>query len=227
MMKSQAFSGVDHHLIRPLRSVTIPALLTLALLSACGSQDSGESAAKQGLSQSKVKVADIEQIAVSTTCQYDWKKKSDGLRANVSINIARIADDAADAARYFDLATRSMNAEEVSDAMDKVSAEARARGQDNALTAGVTGAIGGKGIMFEDLSGIGDKARFQSAAGRVHVLLGNLYYEVTAYHGAEMPMPDSINMEAIRDAAAQWEKDTMPQRKEAAEQLAKAVIANL
>jgi hypothetical protein len=87
--------------------------------------------------------------------------------------------------------------------MGKALAEAKAQGHDNSLTQGIAGAVGGKGIMFEDLNDIGDKARFQSAVGRVHVLAGNLYYAVTAYHGAKMPAPDTINAQTIRESAEQ------------------------
>lgn len=230
------------------------AALSLALLAGCGSSSDGETAAAPTGATSKVKVATsvaddpcgllsretlakhfsvpadkIEQIAVASTCQWDWKDKTD--RMSVSVTVSRVADDAAEVREYFDRATRSMSGQEVSDAMAKVGAEAEARGQKNGLADGMTGAMGGKaggkGIQFEDVSGIGDKARLQLADGRLNVLYGNLYFDVTAYHGPKMPMPDTIDLQSIGKLSAQWEQETMPQRKAAAEQIAKAVIAGL
>lgn len=252
MMDVRYLSDSEKFSAKLVKMISLPVVMSFALLSACGSQDAGEGAAGQRASQSTVKVAKameddpcallprqrvadqfaipveaVKQIAVSTNCQYDWRDKSAGLRAEVSVNISRITDDAATAASYFDSATRSMSGQEVSDAMDKVSAEARKRGLDNAQTASVAGAVGGKGIQFEDMEGLGDKARFQPATGAVHVLLGNLYYEIAAYHGPDMPMPETVDAQSIKAASAQWLRDTMPQRKEAAEQLARVVIASL
>lgn len=238
------------HSAAPLTAAT----LSLALLAGCGSSSEGDTAATSNGATSTVKVAtkvaddpcallsretlakhfsvpvdEIEQIVVASTCQWDWKNKTD--RMEVSVTVSRVADDAARVRDYFDSATRSMSGQEVSDAMAKVGAEAEARGQKSDLADGMAGAMGGKpggkGIQFEDVSGIGDKARLQLADGRLNVLYGNLYFDVTAYHGPKMPMPDTVDLQSIGKLSAQWVQDTMPQRKAAAEQIAKAVIAGL
>src|SRR3546814_2589712 len=88
---------------------------------------------------------------------------------------------------------------------------------------------GSAGIQFEDVEGVGDEARFALTvgAGDLHVRVGNLYFTTAAYSGATMPMPERLTGSSMLAANKKWRHDTMPQRKEAAIKLARAVVQSL
>lgn len=172
-----------------------------------------------------VPVDDISQMTVSTTCGYDWETKSD--RMDVMFNVSKADKDAAKVGEFFKLATRNMSQQEVADAYQKISAEAAARGQKTDTTERVVAAGSARDIRFEDVAGLGDQARFDLRTGRMHVLYGNLYFDVAAYHGPKMPTPAAFDMETIGKASETWTQETMAERKAAAETIARAVIAGL
>src|SRR3546814_6493344 len=88
---------------------------------------------------------------------------------------------------------------------------------------------GSAGIQFEDVEGVGDEARFALTvgAGDLHVRAGNLYFVASAYAGPGMQMPEKLTGASIIAADKQWRRDTVPQRKDAATKLAKAVVQSL
>lgn len=248
MTGSSITVSVCQNATRALKTSLLPAFFSVALLSACGSPDGTTAAAD---TQSKVKIADtvesdpcsllprhtladrfslavddIKQIAISSTCRYDWKNKTDTLK--VSVNVARVADTAAEAADYFDSATRSMRADEVSDAVAKIRAETEGQGEDNILASAVGSDGGiGRGLTFEDVADIGDRARFETASGKLHILYGNLYFDVAAYHGPGLQIPEGTSLQSLGKVSAEWEQETMPERKATAQELARLILSGL
>lgn len=239
---------------RRLNRMALPAVLALTLMSGCGSQNEDaatgtgtsarasatkvqQAAAKDPCSLLSpavvadlfsVPVAEVKRIAVASTCQYDWKAGSDRLQA--ALTVQHVGQNAAEAISRFDSGTRSLSAGEVSDAFSRIDAELEKRGQKSAGTDAVSGAMGaggGRAITFEDFSGVGDRARFNPGQGELHVVYGNLYFSVSAYHGPKMSMPGGASLQDLPAITADWQRETTPQRKAAAEKVAKAVLANL
>ena len=77
---------------------------------------------------------------------------------------------------------------------------------------------------FQDVDGPGDQARLNTANGDVHVRHGRLYFTLNAYYGPVMPkvMPMAVPPDAL-DTRAQWWQGTIPQRRQAALQLLRAL----
>lgn len=232
-----------------LKAAPLPILLSVALMAGCSDGGAGNPA-KPGAASSGVKVSaalaedpcallprqvvadhfslpvdDINQIAVSSACQYSWKDKTNVM--SVNLHIWDVGDSPAATREYFDRATRSMDAQEVADGMNKIRSEAAARGVDTPATEAVAGEVGGRGIQYEDYAGVGDKARFKPSGSELNVLVGNLYFAVAGYHGPKMTPPTEFNMQAMQKAAAQWQSDTAPERTATADALAKLIINGL
>lgn len=166
-------------------------------------------------------------------CTYEWE--GGGRTVDVTVHINSVAEDAERAASRFASATRGMSGADLDRAVDDIKQRAAESGElkgDGAREAAgaVTASVGSdRGIQFEDVEGVGDEARLALTvgAGDLWVRVGNLIFTVSAYSGPEMPMPDELSPGAIMSASKEWQKETMPQRKEAAVKLAKAAIAAL
>lgn len=178
---------------------------------------------------------EIEQYGSSSMCMYNWK--GDERTLDVTIHLTSVADTAAEAARTFNNATRGISGAELDRAMAAVADQARKSGDlDEAGAAaadalvGETGkamADGSGGLQFRDVDGLGDQARVLVDNGDVHVLHGNLYFNIGAYSGPQMPPPSEYTAEAVMKASKAWQASIVPEREEAGIALAHAVIATL
>lgn len=179
-----------------------------------------------------VAAADLERRnTMKSKCAYSWKEGGRTLEA--SLAVSAVHDDAEAASRDFRSVTRGMSGEALGDAMQGVSATAKedldSAGAKRAADAVAGLAGGGHGIVFEDVRGVGDEARMARTvgAGDLYVRVGNLNFVVAAYSGPPMPSPDSFDPGAIMAASKAWRAETLPERKRAATELARAVVASL
>lgn len=174
--------------------------------------------------------AEIEQHGAMGMCLYKWKEGNRILDATV--HVIRVGETVAEAREHFTSATAGMDGAELDAAMDAVREQARgqADGRDGEAGA-VLGAVqdasssGSGELQFRDVPGIGDRARMQAGRGDLNVLVGNLYFSVTAYHGDRMPAPASLQQ--IVAAGQAWEREILPQREEQTIALARAAVAAL
>lgn len=238
---SGTVNPVPHRVVRLLAAAALG-----VSLSACGGADAdsgsearfdtavGENACdlvkpKTVADAFDVPAEDLEQSNyVSSECEYEWEDADASLTATVAVEVFETADKAAE---NFEGVTKSMSADEVSDAMSKISDAAEAsgdldsKGEQEAADA-ASGALSGA-IHFENVEGVGQKARFETNNGTLYVLEDNLRLRITAFKGPDMPLPDEISAEAMSKAANEWHQETMPERKAQATKLAKDIIAAL
>lgn len=173
-----------------------------------------------------VPAAEIESSASMSWCDYTWE--GDGKILEVQVNVNGVFEDAESASSSFRSTTRGMSGADLDKAMTSIKNEVASKTADNgkAVDAIMGDTSDSPGIVFEDVEGVGDEARLALTvgAGDLYVRAGNLNFTVAAYSGTPMPRPDGMGiMEAIKS----WQKDTMPQRKEAAIKLSKAIIETL
>lgn len=179
-----------------------------------------------------VPAADLErERSMKSKCAYSWEEGDQRLKA--SLDVSAVHDDAASASRDFRSVTRGMSGKALDDAMQGVAAKAKedleGAGAKRAADAVAGVASGGNGIVFEDVEGVGDEARMAQTvgAGDLYVRVGNLNFVVAAYSGPRMPSPESFTPGAIMAASKAWQAETLPERKRAATELARAVVASL
>lgn len=176
-------------------------------------------------------VGELDQSSLAASrCTYEWEAAERSLA--VAVRVAEWSEDAAAAAEYFERATRSMSAAEVSSAMDRIRETAEEGGEldtagKQAAAEGVTGALGAGGLSFQPVQGVGDQARFEAATGELHVREDNLYFVVSAYLGPDMALPAKLDGASIMQASEAWMQETAVQRQDAAVALATAAIAAL
>ena len=175
-------------------------------------------------------VDEIEEHGSMGMCLYSWK--GDGQVMDATIHVTRVSDTVADAAEYFGSATAGIGGAELDRAMESIREQARKEaGEGSAAADAVLGAAGDAsrsgsgGIQFRDVAGIGDHARMQEGKGDLSILLGNLHFSVTAYHGDRMPPPD--NFSEMVAASRAWMKTILPQREAQTIELARAAVAAL
>lgn len=183
----------------------------------------------------EVPAAELEQgTTMSSTCTYTRESGDQELKASVDVD--GVHDDAETASSRFRSVTAGMSGADLDRTMDGIKKEAaRESGVDGATADAVVGAAAGgsksgsKGIQFEDVAGVGDEARMALTvgAGDLYVRVGNLNFTVSAYSGPGMTMPTEMKPGSILAASRAWQKDTLPQRKEDAIKLGKAVAASL
>jgi hypothetical protein len=88
-----------------------------------------------------------------------------------------------------------------------------------------------EGVSYTDVPDLGDEARVSNADGVVWIRLGNMTFQVSAFHGPDQPKPaiDPKNLKGIAKAAMEaqkkWIRDTLEQRKKDALKLAPKVVA--
>lgn len=145
-----------------------------------------------------IPAADIEQVEASSTCRYRWKEGRN--RVDVTVDIDDILDDAKSAAAAFEQLTRNMS---------------RIEGD------------GGKDIRFEDIGGIADQARFDTASGNLSIRHDNMIFRIEAYAGPETPRRAASDVDMIMEAGKARVRDTLRERKQAAMELAQASIRKL
>lgn len=172
-------------------------------------------------------------------CNYSWE--GDGEILEARFGSIRVHDSTEVAQKWFKNATKGMTDEEVKAAMAKITERAKKdervdTASKKEATEKLGGALGGMGgFQFEDVADVADEARASTADGELWVRLGNMTFTISAYKGAEMPsIKPPTDPGAMKDfskkimaATREWEKKTAPQRKEAAQKLAKLVIAKL
>lgn len=173
-----------------------------------------------------VPVTELEYSPSMSWCDYTWE--GDGKMLEVQVTVNGVFEDAESAASRFRSTTRGMSGADLDKAMTGIKNEAASQSTDKgkAANAIMGDTSGSPGIVFEDVEGVGDEARMALTvgAGSLHVRAGNLNFTVSAYMGPTMPRPDGMGiMEMIKT----WKKDTMPQRKEAAIKLSKAIVETL
>ena len=183
----------------------------------------------------EVPAADLErESSMSSACVYSWENGDETERLDVKVNVSDVDENAERAASNFRSVTRGMSGADLDRAMagvkEKAASDARLDAAGKKAADAIAGSSSGSaGIQFEDVEGVGDEARFALTvgAGDLHVRAGNLYFTASAYSGPGMQMPDKLTGASIVAADRQWRRDTMPQRKDAAIKLAKAVVQSL
>jgi hypothetical protein len=174
---------------------------------------------------------EIKQRESRRSCKYDWQ--DDSRRLEAFLTQIRLFETEKEAADRFDKATTSMTGKEVAQAMGHAVEDAKKKEEIDSKDkekaadhlADVVTPEGG--INFEDIEGIGDQARANTTAGSIVIRVDNLNFEVSAYHGASMKKPEKTDLESIKKAIKQWEKDSLPDKKRAAKKLAPVVVENL
>lgn len=164
-------------------------------------------------------------------CEYSW----DDQNTKVSATLSQISvfDSAKAANDYFNNATRDMSAKDVSNAMNKVKAQANKGGKLDTASKKqaahkASNAIAGRGgISFEKVDGLGANARLDKSDVTLVVQKDNLYFHLRADHGSKMPAPKDLSLNGMKKAAAAWHKKTAPRRKKAVVALASPVIKHL
>ncbi len=182
-----------------------------------------------------VPAVDLEQShsRAMSSCTYTREGDGGGLEATVSVE--RVYEDAESAASGFRSITAGMSGAKLDHSMAGIQKSAReegdldATGKRGAADTIIDNSGNSGGIQFEDVEEVGDEARLALTvgAGKLYVRAGNLNFTVAAYSGPDMRMPAKLTPDAIMDADEQWRRETMPQRKQAAVKLARAVIASL
>lgn len=186
-----------------------------------------------------VPTAQLRQMKIMG-CRYHWKSDSETLEAAISMIQAHKSEAAA--ARWFANATKSRTAEEMKATMEKVAEKVEKKAdldtQKKSVAKGLLATIASDAVNFEDITGIGEEARI-TGEGNIYVRVDNLTFIVSAYKGAKAPPPDltlptdgkSIDLKKITEEsqihAAQWARETAPQRKKDGSKLAKAIVARL
>lgn len=178
-------------------------------------------------------VEEIEQHSAMGMCTYNWK--GDGQVLDATIHVTRVSESAAAAAEYFGRATAGLSGAELDAAMNSVREQARkqageAGGTTDAIlgAAGEASSSGSRGIQFRDVPGIGDQARMQVGKGDLNILYGNLFFSVSAYHGAPMSFADGFpGASGLVAASNAWMAEVLPQREEQSIELARAALATL
>ncbi len=145
-----------------------------------------------------IPAAEIEQSSMSSLCGYRWE--GEGKLLDVTVHVSAITEHAAQARALFQEATGAT----------------AAPGQPR--TARLTG-------PFEVVDGLGDQALIDTRNGDVHVRRDRLYFTLNAYHGPAMP--DAARpalIETVAGTRAQWQQNTLSERRQAATDLARASI---
>lgn len=184
----------------------------------------------------EVNAADLKQMKIMG-CSYNWSE--DGQTVEARFGSIRVHDDTARAKKWFANATKGMTAKEVEEAMAKVAERAkkdeRIDTEEKKAAVGSIAKSAGKmgAITFEDVDGVGDEARLNTGDGDLWVRKGNMTFTVAAYKGKELQAPpmkggDMKGFAAkMRELDKAHKKETMPQRKDAATKLTKAILAKL
>ncbi|MFN4183533.1 MAG: hypothetical protein ACK4M6_02020 [Hyphomonas sp.] len=170
----------------------------------------------------------IRQRQQRSTCIYDAKN---GKLLTVEISVRSLNDDPARTRTIFERSTQNLDSDALKQGMESVADEAGERGVPGAISDATVGSDGilnrPEGIQFVDVANIGDRARFRPASGDLNVLAGNLYFEIKAYHGPNIELAPGYQPADVLAATNAWLEETMPQRKQAAEDLARLVLSKL
>jgi len=189
----------------------------------CAFLPKGDIAAHFGLSE-----AEIRQRQQRSTCIYDAKN---GKLLTVEFSVRSLNEDPARTRTIFERSTQNLDPGALKQGMESVVAEAGESGVPGAVSDATVGAGGilnrPEGIQFMDVANIGDRARFRPASGDLNVLAGNLYFEVKAYHGPNVVLAPGSQPADVLAATNAWLGETMPQRQQAAEDLARLVLSKL
>ena len=186
----------------------------------------------------EVPAGDLKQMKV-LGCSYEWQDEA--REVDAALRFVRVYDDAEKAAQWFSNMTKDQSPEELKAAMEQVTQKAKENGKlEGAGKEKAAEAIGSaltnsmpEGVSYEDVPGVGDEARASKQNGDLYVRVGNATFTISAYAGKlYVPPPLDPNdlkaaAKAQQKAAVAWEKETAPQRKEAAVKLAKLVVAGL
>lgn len=172
--------------------------------------------------------AEIKEHQQRSTCLYDAKN---GKLLTVEISVRSLNDDPARTRTIFERSTQNLDSDALKQGMESVADEAGERGVPAAVSDATVGSDGilnrPEGIQFVDVANIGDRARFRPASGDLNVLAGNLYFEIKAYHGPNIELAPGSQPADVLAATNAWLEETMPQRKQAAEDLARLVLSKL
>lgn len=156
-------------------------------------------------------------------CIYEMDE--DGKTVAVTLLVSAFNTDKA-AAESFHESTQNRTAEEIAQLMQELGI---GFDEDESDSTDST-AVPATGVQFENIQGIAEHARFETSQGALHLLQGNLYMVIMAYHGPAMPLPENIaytDFAALEKASSAWVKDTMDVRKEQATALAKTALKTL
>jgi len=185
---------------------------------------------------------DLKQMKIMG-CTYSAKAVGpEKLLVNASFTTIMMHKSDSVAQAWFANATKGMTREEADRQMDQVTRRAQDHETiDTKTKKRVVGDMGElikqatstEGIQYESVEGVGDEARVTTSDGALWVRRGSLTFVVGAYKGTPQP-PTDLKGVAVKDmtkkamqAHKDWMESTVPQRKEAAIKLGKAVVAAL
>jgi hypothetical protein len=172
---------------------------------------------------------DLEQRGSRRACRYEWK--DDTKQLEVSLFQPKVFESEDKAASYFGTATKNMTGEDVAEKMDRVVDDAKKKldtKNKKAAAEKVGSAVTPKdGMTYKDIDGLGDEARLDVNSGTMKVRVSNLFFNLKAFHGASMEMPEKLDSKSIQAAGKKWQQENLPLRREAAKKLAPVVVENL
>lgn len=176
-----------------------------------------------------VPVEEIETSVFSSTCTYEWEGDGDILEVSLDVDAF---DTVEKAASSFGSTTRGMSAKEVSDAMETITDKAQEAANldteaKQSAAKEIAGGFGSGGLTFEDVEGVAEKARFGMRFGTLYLLQGNLKLGLSAYHGPGPATMLSESSGSIMEVMKEWQKETLPARKQQSIELAKAIVEAL
>ncbi|MCZ2420262.1 MAG: hypothetical protein LC123_10525 [Burkholderiales bacterium] len=153
------------------------------------------------------------------SCSFNWEGGRQRLVAKVRMQEEKTLKRASE---RFERSTRSMSAEDMARAAELLRQRMEKSGQSSSTQAAgkaLVGAATREPIVFEDVGGVGEQARYDAAhEGTLVVRQGKHIYRISAYYGAGTPEPGNLARHK------QWLQDTSAERKQQAIGLARAIL---
>lgn len=157
---------------------------------------------------------------LESMCLYQMETEANNLE--VMLMVAAFDTNKAAKAKFRE-STRDMTPEEIKEKLKELGIERDESDKQFAKDLGLPDTQP-SGVQFEEISQVGDEARFESTNGTLYVLHNNLMLTLTAYYGTAMTIPDAVSFEALHDAETEWTESTMEKRRNQAVALAKTVV---
>lgn len=170
-------------------------------------------------------------------CIYDWEK--DGRKVHASVMSIRAHKTLDRAKTWFENSTKNRSKKENEAAVDQVKKRLKEKKEldteiKKKAANEVTNLIPTAALSYERVEGVGDEAAVNQNDGNVRVRVGNLTFTVAAYKGKKQPefKPDTSlgtkgMIDDIKKKSQEWHKTTVPQRKKAGVELARAIANGL
>ena len=179
--------------------------------------------------------AELETMTVAT-CVHRWKSKDGKTVVETELGNFFVKKKPERAMRFFENATKQTSKEQADEEREELkdrtkkkleedetdNVEAKKKGVD-----ALVDAIGGGEKHFEEVDGLGDKARINTVNGNLYVVDGNLLFRVNAWHGAPTGEKTAKSMDAVRKAKAEHMAKNYDKQKTQTVKLAKAILAHV